>query len=687
MMSANNTDATPQDDASFASLVQDIQLSAQAADPTSVEAHIPRLVSQLESAKTQLKAGEHSDALWDQVANDFQFFGDAARKEQARTPIGESKVIELIVELEAFNSERKAHVDIQAMRALANACVDHEANRLILLKENAFDTIVDVLRNSTHADSIKNACGALLNTTMSCEPAQTKVVELGAVEQLLKVLETQDLEENEVTVTIAARVSAFLCELDTGIQAIIKNSGIKTLIQLLERTCQDVESYVDIIDAVTDILRPVAAKDSAQKAIFQEGLLTPLLDILENAGTSDEGKTEEEKKEDDKKFAAIKADLIEVVVSVTLADANMIPIFNDKEIMHRFLTWLDLADREDLQTCAALCLGNVARSDQHCITLVHEYQAVEPLIHVVRKAVDLKASHAATGVLRNLALPEKNREQMGNAGVIQACFPLLKKDNALPLQSNIVGILKRLCTNDGYNSIRVISGREPFETLSSTSNAESELETPLSTLVELIDRTDDFALKSEGTRTLCNLIKVTWGSDCMTDIDDGSIRALQQTLNKTEVVLPIAAMTRNPKFVVLQNEGVIALTLLVTSPTQDKNAVLDSLVSVAVTPQPDPETTITEDAPVVEKAASFTLLESLLSLIKNKDGKCPDEVRTNVCVLLRNALDSASRDGEDPAYLTFLKSSDIKDTLTEVQSQPETRPLVKTAIGEVLSRL
>ena len=67
---------------------------------------------------------------------------------------------------------------------------------------------------------------------------------------------------------------------------------------------------------------------------------------------------------------------------------------------------------------------------------------------------------------------------------------------------------------------------------------------------------------------------------------------------------------------------------------------------MAVTPQPDAETTITEDAPAAEKAASFTLLESLLSLIKNKDGKCPDEVRTNVCVLLRNALDSASREGE-----------------------------------------
>lgn len=128
-----------------------------------------------------------------------------------------------------------------------------------------------------------------------------------------------ELGYNETSSTSIAHDDIFH-NIDAGIQAVIKTSGgIRTLVQLLDRTTQDVEAYVDIIDAATDILRPVAAKDSAQIAIFQEGLLTPLLDILENAGTSDEGKTEEEKKEDDKKFAAIKADLVEVVVSVTLA--------------------------------------------------------------------------------------------------------------------------------------------------------------------------------------------------------------------------------------------------------------------------------------------------------------------------------------------------------------------------------
>lgn len=114
-------------------------------------------------------------------------------------------------------------------------------------------------------------------------------------------------------------------------------------------------------------------------------------------------------------------------------------------------------------------------------------------------------------------------------------------------------------------------------------------------------------------------------------------------------------------------------------------------MSVELTPQPDPETTISEEP--LDQTKPLTLLESLLSLIKNQDGKCPDEVRTNVCVFLRNALDTAAREGEDPAYLTFLKGSGIKDSLGEVlegldkDGEGKKSPLVKNAIQEVLSRL
>lgn len=116
-----------------------------------------------------------------------------------------------------------------------------------------------------------------------------------------------------------------------------------------------------------------------------------------------------------------------------------------------------------------------------------------------------------------------------------------------------------------------------------------------------------------------------------------------------------------------------------------KNAVLDELVSHTVDEGPDPETTISEEP--VDQSKPLTLLESVLNLIKSQENKCPDEVKTNVCVFLRNALDSAAREGEDPAYLASLKSSSIKDSLTEIQSQAGTGPLVSSAIQEVLTRL
>lgn len=45
--------------------------------------------------------------------------------EKARTPIGESRAVALLVQIEALNKQRLPHVDIQALRVLANICVDH----------------------------------------------------------------------------------------------------------------------------------------------------------------------------------------------------------------------------------------------------------------------------------------------------------------------------------------------------------------------------------------------------------------------------------------------------------------------------------------------------------------------------------------------------------------------------------
>jgi hypothetical protein len=91
------------------------------------------------------------------------------------------------------------------------------------------------------------------------------------------------------------------------------------VVNVLIKTSRDVEEHMDLFDTATDILRAVASREAAQVAIQRERLFIRLMDILENTGISDEGKSEEVKKEDDKKFGETKAALVEVVVSTTLA--------------------------------------------------------------------------------------------------------------------------------------------------------------------------------------------------------------------------------------------------------------------------------------------------------------------------------------------------------------------------------
>lgn len=47
-------------------------------------------------------------------------------------------------------------------------------------------------------------------------------------------------------------------------------------------------------------------------------------------------------------------------------DSNMEPLFGDDVILQRFLQWLNSGpERDDLQMCSALSLGNLARSGKY----------------------------------------------------------------------------------------------------------------------------------------------------------------------------------------------------------------------------------------------------------------------------------------------------------------------------------
>lgn len=76
----------------------------------------------------------------------------------------------------------------------------------------------------------------------------------------------------------------------------------------------------------------------------------------------------------------------------------------------------------------------------------------------------------------------------------------------------------------------------------------------LDLVLGFLDRVDDPAAKSEATRVLTNLIKSIWLHPNAGDV--------KQRLVQPDIILPIAEMVKTSTFIVLKNDGIIALTLV-----------------------------------------------------------------------------------------------------------------------------
>jgi hypothetical protein len=64
-------------------------------------------------------------------------------------------------------------------------------------------------------------------------------------------------------------------------------------------------------------------------------------------------------------------------------------------------------------------LGNLARSDDICRTMVHDFRIHEPLIAILEDGSDPQALHATMGFLKNLALLTDNKAILGKARLLE----------------------------------------------------------------------------------------------------------------------------------------------------------------------------------------------------------------------------------------------------------------------------
>ncbi|KAJ1658952.1 hypothetical protein IWQ61_001890 [Dispira simplex] len=435
--------------------------------------------------------------------------------------------------------------------------------------------------------------------------------------------------------------------------------------------------------------------------ILDNGILQKTLtamSLLENQSAEPrEEQGDEEEVEDeswDESRAGAINQLSEILISITSEDQLMGNLF-DSNALDLFRQWLNaqpsdlmaairrvpgapapsdehsLGQRLDqLQGYAALCIGNLSRSDAHCIKLVKIPGLMDSLVRVIQHTKNYQTQHALTGLLRNLAIPAPNKRILGQTNLIPVVARLL--DTKLgPLQVNVIAILKSLLTGDQLaNALRMVqpldastmpslvhSVKLAASTVTGATLGDSHFDnTPLGLLIQMLQEKQLERVHCEGSRIIVNLVKIDFASGPDTEIR----RVVLAHLDR--IVSPLAFLVTKTKFDVLVNEGLLALNLFITyvSPVLLAKALSDCQQSALADED--------EKIPVDSSASSrgndpqhmstvwFTPLASIVST----PSQWPLELRANALrFLLQLAEVLRTHPDKAPLLRTSLKALDF----------------------------
>ncbi|ORE20916.1 ARM repeat-containing protein [Rhizopus microsporus] len=533
---------------------------------------IPEMLNSVLCLK-ELSGQTQLEGKWIQLTNVCKILGDAARTETVRTPLGNARVIEDLATLLQRVPSEETDFHIQALRVLGNMCFDHEDNRKHVKDSGVISTISPFFQ-CQKKELLPFICGFYLNSSMDYD---TGITDDNCVTMCMKILD--GIASNEEARKMVADTFA-----------------VKILVKRLVYELKHLE-HLDMLDSLAcSLLEIIMDDDILQNEIIDLGVLDELLDFLEN--TSIETGLAKEEKET---LGEIKKAVMRLVVYALSTDSKMDELFNDQHLLTRLMKMM-INPVDVVHQCAVYALGNLARSDEHCIELVEKYKLSKHLLDLFQRTENATFQYAILGCLKHLCLPKTNKPLIGNENCIQIVSSTLdqSKDMLKRNQFLSIGIIKLLCTGNYKNAVKVIDGGV------------------LSLIVSFIKRVDDPAAKSEATRVITNVIKTIWVEEDSKD--------LRSKLLESDAIKPIVELVCTTQFDVLKNDGIMALNLVFS----DKHylsfmAPLFPLLT-------------TDDYDVNGQKMSF--VTSMSNDIC--ESKLPVQIRCNICVLLCQIIEAAS---------------------------------------------
>ncbi|KAJ1673949.1 hypothetical protein EV182_004260, partial [Spiromyces aspiralis] len=345
--------------------------------------------------------------------------------------------------------------------------------------------IVDSPYDESHAGVIKSAYVCAFNTAKDFPQNAKAFIAAGAVDPHMRLFDPSRQfelgEDLEFVRLVALRSVENMAELDEFVKAIEgAPQSLVAMIAFLAKADQVIlednrlevlHSLIWIVHVLLEKSGDLAAYCSTPRAILE---LFGIIEIVYN--TADDLSNDEEEEEtvggqqiqgptprppsSVTRLNRKVAEVTQILVTVSGVDQALPKFLDDQQLVSQLLSYLrskpqKVVDTEHLipldearLTAAALCLGNLARTDLQCKRLVEEHS------DVIQSLIDswlldggalghVQARHALTGLLKNLSIPVENRATMIDLDLHVAASRFI--DSAVPpLQVNCLSIIKLL---------------------------------------------------------------------------------------------------------------------------------------------------------------------------------------------------------------------------------------------------
>lgn len=207
-----------------------------------------------------------------------------------------------------------------------------------------------------------------------------------------------------------------------------------------------------------------------------------------------------------------------------------------------------------LQVMACVMLGNMARSDSACEEFVHTCQIHQFLLAILTEANDSQILYAALGFLKNLAVPQHNKQTLGDSDLISILSRLWDMSTLPQIQYSSISLARQLLNNSFKNVSRICIHSSDDE------DSPAYKRTRLSILIALFQKTDAEPIKMEIARLLAVICRVlTSPSQHIPNIEG---RRKEFFDCHPDVRRPLGFMVSQKKWPIIHSEGWFVMALM-----------------------------------------------------------------------------------------------------------------------------